>query len=696
MKFNKYNISKETKNSSEVRVTNNSATSVNAELETHTIYGQPFNGTQDVSGDMSNITNITTVGGDINVKATTDEQDKVGGNINADGTISGNKITADSGTIKDISGDTLNYLVGKFKELTGTKATLSDLLAGNISVETLTVTKAAHFFSLMLDEIKSVGGQIILTPANATIDKVVTVNGNFKCYWKATDGEKKIYNQFAKDDQIVCQTFNASIGTSSNVANTYYWRLCTAVGTETIDGTLYNYVVLSATDKDAASTANPTKGDKIVQLGNRTNKSRQNAIILSAYNSKFLDAALLAPSIVQYKDINDYHLETHRANVISAGFNEFKGDYKVSNGQNVEDYINTTYTKLTQKADSIESRVGKIEKFGENIVNDKQFFIHSDGETHQSREYDAATDTYTFKCFNKLNDIDYNSDYVKLEAGKYLLAFTPTVNGRDVRMLLQVSLYSDASGSNARNNQVVKYSDIPYHKLYTYEFTVTKDRPYLQLYLESSAQNNQTTLPWIVKLQNVRLLKIKESESLIKQTVDNIELKVKNTGINIEDGTITLNAYKTNVNGNLHIKGQIRKGIINIGQFNLSNYIKVEDSIKFLQLEKTGGLIIFDGYFFTDIGICSVPSLYPQQYNLSESYKNYVRSFVGQTVLIYNKSNKTIAFTGALTTPEWIDIDNFNSIEVNPNEFISMECKCGVAKNGLEKVYWVYQKGKAL
>jgi len=59
-------------------------------------------------------------------------------------------------------------------------------------------------------------------------------------------------------------------------------------------------------------------------------------------------------------------------------------------------------------------------------------------------------------------------------------------------------------------------------------------------------------------------------------------------------------------------------------------------------------------------------------------------------VLIYNKSNKTMAFTGALTTPELIDIDNFNSIEVNPNEFISMECKCGVAKNGLEKVYWVY------
>ncbi len=322
MKINKYNISKETKNSSTIRgdVITNTTTSVNTELETHTIYGQPYNGTQDVGGDMSNITSITTVGGDINVKATTDEQDKVGGNINAEGTISGNKltgndITADTGTIKkatinDVSGDTLNYLAGKFKELTGTKATLSDLLAGNISVETLTVTKAAHFFSLIIDEIKSVGGQIILTPANATIDKVTTVNGNFKCYWRATDGDKKIYNQFAQNDQVVCQTFN--VGTTDNVANTYYWRLCTEVGTETIENVLYNYVILSATDKDTVSTANPAKGDKIVQLGNRTDVTRQNAIILSAYNSKFLDTALVAPSIVQYKGINDYRLDKQR------------------------------------------------------------------------------------------------------------------------------------------------------------------------------------------------------------------------------------------------------------------------------------------------------------------------------------------------------------------------------------------------
>ena len=41
MQINKYNISKETKNSSTIRgnVITNTTTSVNTELETHTIYG---------------------------------------------------------------------------------------------------------------------------------------------------------------------------------------------------------------------------------------------------------------------------------------------------------------------------------------------------------------------------------------------------------------------------------------------------------------------------------------------------------------------------------------------------------------------------------------------------------------------------------------------------------------------------------
>ena len=345
---------------------NNSTTtsSQQLKLDTHTIFGQPFNGTQDVGGDISNVRNITTIGGDINVKSTSDDIDKVGGNINADGTVTASKFVGDidakkakifNAIIQSLSGDQINYLVGFIKQLDGVKlnyneGTIKDLLAGNISVETLTVTKAAHFFSLIIDEIKSVGGQIILTPSNATLDLVKPLENAYKCYWKATDGDKNIYNQFAKDDQVVCQTFNLG-QSNTNVSNTYYWRLCTEVGTETIDGVLYNYIILSDKDTDINTISIPTVGDKIVQLGNRTDVTRQNAIILSAYNSKFLDAKLVAPSIVQYAGINDYLLETHRKNVISTTFNEFVGNFKVSTGETIQDYINKNIPEITNGKD---------------------------------------------------------------------------------------------------------------------------------------------------------------------------------------------------------------------------------------------------------------------------------------------------------------------------------------------------------
>ena len=221
-------------------------------------------------------------------------------------------------------------------------AEIERLLAGEISVDKLTA-KVAHFFELSIDEIKSVGGQIILTPANAEIDRVDTLsNGDYKCYFKATDGERKISQQFAVGDQVVCATFDAATGTSYNVSNKYYWRLVTAVssGVVQIDGDDYHYIVMSGTDKDSDSTGIPEAGDKIAQLGSRSSADRQSAIILSAYNGEFLDKGIQAPSMVQYSGINDYNLSTHRMNVISRGLNSFKGQFSiVANGTETD--INT-------------------------------------------------------------------------------------------------------------------------------------------------------------------------------------------------------------------------------------------------------------------------------------------------------------------------------------------------------------------
>lgn len=230
---------------------------------------------------------------------------------------------------------------------------IQTLLADEITTDYLTVTKAAHFFKLIIDEIKASQGAVIITPANAILDKVENISGGWRCYYRANDDDgKQIYNCFEVNDQVVCQTFDASTGVSYDVSNTYYWRKVIATGSTTTDisGTTrdVHYFDLSETDCDKRSMT-PKAGDNCVQLGNRTDTTRQAAIVISAYNSEFLDKGLKAPSICQYAGINDYNLSNHRLNVISNGLNVFKGSYNNNSGKNIETIISETATTLDGK-----------------------------------------------------------------------------------------------------------------------------------------------------------------------------------------------------------------------------------------------------------------------------------------------------------------------------------------------------------
>ena len=247
--------------------------------------------------------------------------------------------------------------------LSGVTATFSNWLTTSaITVENLTVTKAAHFFKLLIDEVKATQGQLIITPSNAVIDKVTTVNGNWRCYFRSTDADgHEISNTFEPNDQIVCQTFNAATGTTYDSSNRYYWNLCIRTGSTsiTIDGTptKCHYIDLSKTDKDPNSISTPQVGDNVVMLGNRTDTSRQSAIIISAYENQFLDGQIKAPSIAQYYGINDYNLASHRHNVLSRDFNQFKGDFTTTAGDDVA----TSISDIRQTNTQISSRVGNIE-----------------------------------------------------------------------------------------------------------------------------------------------------------------------------------------------------------------------------------------------------------------------------------------------------------------------------------------------
>lgn len=186
----------------------------------------------------------------------------------------------------------------------------------------------AIFTQLVIDELAHVGGSTIWSPARMKCVRVEELENAYRCYFTTTDGEKTITNNFIAGDQARVQEFNIKPGVHENVSNRYYWRLVTAIGDDYID--------LSKTDCDADS-GTPEAGDEICQLGHRTDKDRQNAIVISSYGPD-------APSFKQYAGINSYSLAGKEVTSISPNNNSFTGKVTVKPGS-------SGYSNLTDKPD---------------------------------------------------------------------------------------------------------------------------------------------------------------------------------------------------------------------------------------------------------------------------------------------------------------------------------------------------------
>jgi len=195
-----------------------------------------------------------------------------------------------------------------------------------MEVDELLVRKLAYFVELVIKRLSYVGGEIILTPASMKCVKVEEDNEYYRCYFNQDDGEKSIINEFKTGDLVRAQTFNVKEGTSHNTSNRFYWRLVVGIGDDYID--------LSKSDCHTDS-GSPEAGDSIVQLGNRTDATRQNAIILSSVGDD-------APSIKQYKGIDSYSLTGKEVTIISPLLNKFVGQFiSEATGKSYDDMISS-------------------------------------------------------------------------------------------------------------------------------------------------------------------------------------------------------------------------------------------------------------------------------------------------------------------------------------------------------------------
>lgn len=174
-----------------------------------------------------------------------------------------------------MSSESIDANIAKLNELNAGKITSSE-----ITTDYLTVTKSAHFFELIIDKIRSVGGTQIMTAANCTLDFVEAYNSNnekvnvdasnvayYRVYWRNSDEDgRNIDNQWVVNDQAICQSFNVHEGTENNASNKYYWRLVT----NTDNGTP-KYVNLAKGDVADTMPENATITVKTLKFVNALN-----------------------------------------------------------------------------------------------------------------------------------------------------------------------------------------------------------------------------------------------------------------------------------------------------------------------------------------------------------------------------------------------------------------------------------------
>lgn len=215
-------------------------------------------------------------------------------------------------------GDSLQT-IGFAQGLNGFKVWLDSYGKAHGQIDYLEVLGKAIFRSLQIDEYKHIGGNIVLSGANGVIDKVVRVEGGWKCYLHTDDGEKAVSNDWEPGDQALCQTFNIKAGVYENVSNSYYWRCISIVAQKT--DTEEACVVI--TDDDAyrdksIENDEPKAGDNIVLCGHNTlwdiahgvdptlHRSRMNVTMITTSKE-------VGGTIEVYRNIHEFKLDKSNA-----------------------------------------------------------------------------------------------------------------------------------------------------------------------------------------------------------------------------------------------------------------------------------------------------------------------------------------------------------------------------------------------
>lgn len=408
-----------------------------------------------------------------------------------------------------------------------------------------------------------IGGKLIATPGSMVVDSITIPDGvpYYRCYLKTEDSEgNEINNTFAVNDLAYCETFNLSQSSTGKAGNHFFWRKIIAVGT--------NYIDLSVSDCAAESDA-PLVGDKITTLGNTTDPTRQNAIIMAGAGNG-------NPYIRIFSGINDYFLPEPDAQLSPSGSWIKVTD---SNGQKVR--VDTLVSSLEASLEQVREQ------------NDKQIVIWF-GDAIPTLSNEPASDWSTNALKEEhLKDIYYNKSYASTGGGRAYSFEKQTTNGNttyswveitdhDVLMALEAANAAQDTADGKRRVFVARPTTADVYDVgdlwvnvtfpleadgeygdaqgntHTYENPLY-DNDILRCVTAKAAGTNFSIDHW----QPVQ----EYTTTKIVQTANNIRLSVVNdlreTGIDISDGKIVLKADNTEfqTNDGVQVAGFTEKGL---------------------------------------------------------------------------------------------------------------------------------------
>ena len=217
-----------------------------------------------------------------------------------------------------------------------------DLLS-HLIVDKITVRRVMNVFELLINKVRSVGGQICVSAANGKI-KTVQEQGD---YWHITFEQE---NTFVAHDLMRCQVFT---GTSKKA----YWVEVTGIANGGI-----------LVEKSEFETAQPEEGDECVLMGNTETANRQNLVLISAsedghprvdvldgVNAKNFEHALRA-RLGNLDDIKDdcFPLDNQpKGNGLYADNVYLRGTFLLSTGEDIKTKLEITEGKVQSAIDSV-------------------------------------------------------------------------------------------------------------------------------------------------------------------------------------------------------------------------------------------------------------------------------------------------------------------------------------------------------